>query len=139
MLIIIVMMMIALIIIIQNNNDCSNVVIAMMLVLQLTVIIISVYIMKPLQKQVIKNHNNNLIFLFREIATITYRSGPEWKQRFGRKLIDPAEPPSLCPSFEIEEYIMHQGETFSNKYDPNSLLYISKVSSKKLFCHWLCG
>ncbi|XP_030853716.1 uncharacterized protein LOC584214 [Strongylocentrotus purpuratus] len=65
--------------------------------------------------------------LAREIATITYRSGPEWKQRFGRKLIDPAEPPSLCPSFEIEEYIMHQGETFSNKYDPNSLLYISKA------------
>ncbi|XP_041481486.1 serine O-succinyltransferase-like [Lytechinus variegatus] len=65
--------------------------------------------------------------LAREIATITYRSGPEWKKRFGRKLIDPAEPPSLCPSFEIEEYIMHQGETFSTKYDPNSLLYISKA------------
>lgn len=65
--------------------------------------------------------------LAREIATITYRSGPEWKKRFGRKLIDPAEPPSLCPSFEIESYIMHQGETFCNKYDPNSLLYISKA------------
>ncbi|XP_072177133.1 uncharacterized protein [Diadema setosum] len=65
--------------------------------------------------------------LAREIATITYRSGPEWKERFGRKLIDEDEPPSLCPSFEIEAYIMHQGEAFCNKYDPNSLLYISKA------------
>nr|XP_054770422.1 uncharacterized protein LOC129278238 [Lytechinus pictus] len=81
-------------------------------------------------KQFIKINHRNLILSFlviREIATITYRSGPEWKKRFGRKLVDPAEPPSLCPSFEIEEYIMHQGETFSTKYDPNSLLYISKA------------
>ncbi|XP_071489149.1 uncharacterized protein [Diadema antillarum] len=67
------------------------------------------------------------IKLAREIATMTYRSGPEWKERFGRKLIDEDEPPSLCPSFEIEAYIMHQGETFCNKYDPNSLLYITKA------------
>ena len=64
---------------------------------------------------------------FRELATMTYRSGPEWGQRFGRKRIDPKAPNTLCPTFEIESYLEHQGESFSTKYDPNSLLYISKV------------
>lgn len=58
-----------------------------------------------------------------EIATITYRSGPEWDQRFGRQLrplpsttdpiaprIDPTKPrtPALCPDFLIESYLDHQ-------------------------------
>lgn len=64
--------------------------------------------------------------LAREIATMTYRSGPEWDERFGRKRISD-DPPSLCPTFVIENYLEHQGETFSTKFDPNSLLYISKA------------
>ncbi|KAH3682266.1 hypothetical protein WICPIJ_006776 [Wickerhamomyces pijperi] len=63
--------------------------------------------------------------LSREIATITYRSGPEWELRFGRDRI--AEKPSLCPDFLIETYLDHQGEKFSIEYDPNSLLYVSKA------------
>lgn len=44
-----------------------------------------------------------------EIATITYRSGPEWDVRFGRKLRDDqARLPSLCPDFLIETYLDHQ-------------------------------
>lgn len=57
-----------------------------------------------------------------EIATITYRSGPEWDQRFGRKFrplppserpsspTDPTAPrtPALCPDFLIETYLDHQ-------------------------------
>ncbi|GFN92855.1 homoserine o-acetyltransferase [Plakobranchus ocellatus] len=65
--------------------------------------------------------------LAREIATITYRSGPEWGIRFGRGLINENEPVSLCPTFLIESYLEHQGESFSTLYDPNSLLYISKA------------
>lgn len=64
--------------------------------------------------------------LAREIATMTYRSGPEWDERFGRKRIS-EEDPSLCPTFLIESYLEHQGESFSTKFDPNSLLYISKA------------
>ncbi|XP_074654875.1 uncharacterized protein LOC141908652 [Tubulanus polymorphus] len=63
----------------------------------------------------------------REIATISYRSGPEWNQRFARKKINPDTDPSLCPTFLIESYIDYQGESFCMKYDPNSLLYISKA------------
>jgi len=65
--------------------------------------------------------------LAREIATITYRSGPEWEQRFGRRRADPTRPPALCPDFLIETYLDHAGEKFCLEYDANSLLYISKA------------
>ncbi|KAK5816822.1 homoserine O-acetyltransferase [Linnemannia elongata] len=65
--------------------------------------------------------------LAREIATISYRSGPEWEQRFGRKRAQPTTTPSLCADFLIETYLDHQGERFCLQYDPNSLLYVSKA------------
>ncbi|KAH9819079.1 Alpha/Beta hydrolase protein [Melampsora americana] len=74
--------------------------------------------------------------LARQIATITYRSGPEWEQRFSRrrqnstKLNDKSKeisPPVLCPDFLIESYLDHQGEQFCLKYDANSLIYLSKA------------
>ncbi|KAK3748648.1 hypothetical protein QZH41_015348 [Actinostola sp. cb2023] len=65
----------------------------------------------------------------REVATITYRSGPEWEERFGRKRMqsDGEIKPNFCPEFEIESYLDYQGDSFCVKYDPNSLLYISKA------------
>lgn len=77
--------------------------------------------------------------LARQIATFTYRSGPEWEQRFGRarrvapRTSDAGEgeeqelDPALCPDFLIETYLDHQGEQFCLKYDANSLIYISKA------------
>ncbi|KZT72572.1 homoserine acetyltransferase [Daedalea quercina L-15889] len=81
--------------------------------------------------------------LARQIATITYRSGPEWDQRFGRRLRPPPQSsqqsstrardsgsprvPALCPDFLIETYLDYQGESFCLKYDANSLIYISKA------------
>lgn len=64
--------------------------------------------------------------LAREVATITYRSGPEWEQRFGRDRADPTRAPALCPDFLIETYLDHAGEKFCLEYDANSLLYVSK-------------
>ena len=51
-----------------------------------------------------------------EIATITYRSGPEWDQRFARQVRPVPESesqsaprmPALCPDFLIETYLDHQ-------------------------------
>jgi homoserine acetyltransferase len=63
----------------------------------------------------------------REIATVTYRSGPEWEQRFGRRRADPSRPPALCPDFLIETYLDHAGEKWCLQYDANSLLYVSKA------------
>ncbi|RKU45454.1 hypothetical protein DL546_007591 [Coniochaeta pulveracea] len=65
--------------------------------------------------------------LAREIATVTYRSGPEWELRFARRRADPTKPPALCPDFLIETYLDHAGEKFCLTYDPNSLLYVSKA------------
>ncbi|PHH88450.1 hypothetical protein CDD83_7515 [Cordyceps sp. RAO-2017] len=65
--------------------------------------------------------------LAREIATVTYRSGPEWEQRFGRRRADARKPPALCPDFLIETYLDHAGEKWCLNYDPNSLLYVSKA------------
>ncbi|KAK4949238.1 Serine O-succinyltransferase [Elasticomyces elasticus] len=65
--------------------------------------------------------------LAREIATITYRSGPEWEKRFGRQRADPSRPPALCPDFLIETYLDHAGEKWCLEYDANSLLYVSKA------------
>lgn len=65
--------------------------------------------------------------LAREIATITYRSGPEWEQRFGRRRADASKPPALCPDFLIETYLDHAGEKWCLEYDANSLLYVSKA------------
>jgi len=65
--------------------------------------------------------------LAREIATVTYRSGPEWEQRFGRRRADASRPPALCPDFLIETYLDHAGEKWCLNYDPNSLLYVSKA------------
>jgi homoserine O-acetyltransferase len=63
--------------------------------------------------------------LAREIGTISYRSGPEWEERFARKRVGPR--PSFGPDFQIEGYLDHQGSKFSKEYDPNSLLFISKA------------
>eukprot|EP00048_Salpingoeca_helianthica_P002638 m.59128 g.59128 ORF g.59128 m.59128 type:complete len:434 (+) comp12219_c0_seq1:289-1590(+) len=62
----------------------------------------------------------------REIATISYRSGPEWEQRFGRSRVREG-PHSFCPDFLVETYLDHQGSQAAHKYDPNSLLYLSKA------------
>ena len=44
------------------------------------------------------------------MATISYRSGPEWEQRFGRMRMEESNTvtPSFCPEFEIESYLDYQ-------------------------------
>lgn len=65
--------------------------------------------------------------LARQIATVTYRSGPEWEMRFGRRRADETKRPALCPDFLIETYLDHAGEKWCLEYDANSLLYVSKA------------
>lgn len=65
--------------------------------------------------------------LAREIATVTYRSGPQWEKRFGRRRADPSKQRALCPDFLIETYLDHAGEKFCLEYDANSLLYVFKA------------
>ena len=62
----------------------------------------------------------------RAIGTITYRSGPEWQERFGRSRTT-EDAPRLAEDFEVEGYLAHQAEKFCLQYDANSYLYISKA------------
>jgi homoserine O-acetyltransferase len=62
----------------------------------------------------------------REIGTLTYRSGPEWMERFGRQRVND-DTPRLDEDFQVESYLAYQGDKFCLQYDPNSYLYISKA------------
>lgn len=62
----------------------------------------------------------------REIGTLTYRSGPEWMERFGRTRIKD-DAPRLDEDFQVESYLAYQGDKFCLQYDPNSYLYVSKA------------
>jgi homoserine O-acetyltransferase len=62
----------------------------------------------------------------REMGTLTYRSGPEWMERFGRQR-SKDEVPRLDEDFQVESYLAYQGDKFCLQYDPNSYLYISKA------------
>jgi homoserine O-acetyltransferase len=66
------------------------------------------------------------LHLARQIGTITYRSGPEWDRRFARERSSPTAE-LLEPEFEVESYLMHQGDRFVGGYDANSYLYVSKA------------
>jgi hypothetical protein len=58
----------------------------------------------------------------------SYRSGPEWAERFGRrKVTEQHDHVTLKPDFLIETYIDYQGSKWVGQYDPNSLLYVSKA------------
>lgn len=47
--------------------------------------------------------------LAREIATISYRSGPEWETRFGRGRVEEESTPTITnPDFLIEQYLDYQ-------------------------------
>ena len=64
--------------------------------------------------------------LARQIGTITYRSGPEWDRRFARERIEESEP-SFDQDFQVESYLVHQGDRFVGSFDANSYLYLSKA------------
>jgi homoserine O-acetyltransferase len=76
----------------------------------------------------------------RMMAHITYLSDESMDQKFGRrrtKSSTPAGadlPPAGAPAaytfdvqFEVESYLRHQGESFINRFDANSYLYITRA------------
>eukprot|EP00919_Chromeraceae_sp_WS-2016_P052252 GHVR01123913.1.p1 GENE.GHVR01123913.1~~GHVR01123913.1.p1 ORF type:complete len:607 (+),score=140.85 GHVR01123913.1:31-1821(+) len=66
--------------------------------------------------------------LARVIGTITYRSGPDFERRFGRKRVGAVTAEgALGADFALEQYLEHQAIKFSRVYDPNTLVLISKA------------
>lgn len=75
-----------------------------------------------------KKYPNKGLAVARMMAHITYLSENGLHTKFGRKLQDKK---SLSYGFEIdfqiESYLMHQGMSFVERFDPNSYLYVTKA------------
>jgi homoserine O-acetyltransferase/O-succinyltransferase len=64
----------------------------------------------------------------RMAAHVTYMSEQSLHTRFGRKLQDRASVSyGFEADFQIESYLRHQGQTFVNRFDANSYLYITRA------------
>jgi homoserine O-acetyltransferase/O-succinyltransferase len=64
----------------------------------------------------------------RMIGHITYLSEKSMHQKFGRKLQDKAEYGyDFRTDFQVESYLRYKGDSFVDRFDANSYLYISKA------------
>lgn len=64
----------------------------------------------------------------RMMAHITYLSEVGMGEKFGRRIQDADEPRfGLEVDFQVESYLQHQGESFLERFDANSYLYLSRV------------
>lgn len=61
-------------------------------------------------------------------AHITYLSEPALHRKFGRRLQDRDAPTfSFDADFQVESYLRHQGESFVERFDANSYLYVTRA------------
>lgn len=64
----------------------------------------------------------------RQIGHITYLSEDSMKEKFGRNLQhNPELVFQFTEEFEVESYLQHKGTAFTNRFDANSYLYITKA------------
>jgi homoserine O-acetyltransferase len=65
----------------------------------------------------------------RMMAHITYVSDASMDRKFGRRKKNPAngETYNFDVQFEVESYLRHQGQSFINRFDANSYLYITRA------------
>jgi homoserine O-acetyltransferase len=65
----------------------------------------------------------------RMMAHITYLSDAGMDRKFGRRKRESAggEAYTFDAQFEVESYLRHQGESFINRFDANSYLYITRA------------
>lgn len=62
----------------------------------------------------------------RMMAHITYVSDQSMDRKFGRRKRDAAES-GPAGQFEVESYLQHQGQSFINRFDANTYLYITRA------------
>jgi homoserine O-acetyltransferase len=64
----------------------------------------------------------------RMLAHITYLSDESMRQKFGRELRDKDDYSyEFGIDFQVESYLQHQGESFTERFDANSYLYITRA------------
>jgi homoserine O-acetyltransferase len=71
---------------------------------------------------------NHGLAVARMVGHVTYLSEYSMKRKFGRTLQprDEATADEAAP-FAVESYLHHQGESFVNRFDPNSYLYLTRA------------
>lgn len=66
--------------------------------------------------------------LARMIGHITYLSEESMRQKFGRRIQDAVEPRyGFDVDFEVESYLAYQGQSFVERFDANTYLYMTRV------------
>jgi len=63
----------------------------------------------------------------RMLGHITYLSDAGLERKFGRRAPEPRAYAIDAREFEVERYLDHQGRSFVQRFDANSLLYITKA------------
>ena len=64
----------------------------------------------------------------RMICHVTYLSDEAMREKFGRRLHRSALSFNFDGDFQVESYLHHQGKKFVDRFDANSLLYITKAA-----------
>jgi len=66
--------------------------------------------------------------LARMIGHITYLSEESMREKFGRRIQDAPEPRyGFDVDFEVESYLHYQGQSFVERFDANTYLYLTRV------------
>jgi homoserine O-acetyltransferase len=63
----------------------------------------------------------------RMMAHITYLSDEGLEMKFGRERVAQQARTLFDPEFQVESYLRYQGQSFVNRFDANSYLYLSKA------------
>ena len=70
----------------------------------------------------------NGLAVARMVGHISYLSEQGMQERFGRKLQEKADYEfSFNADFQVESYLRHQGNSFVERFDANSILYITRA------------
>ena len=64
----------------------------------------------------------------RMIGHVTYLSDEAMREKFGRRLHSDTLSFNFTGDFQVESYLHHQGKKFVDRFDANSLLYITKAA-----------
>ena len=70
---------------------------------------------------------NRGLALARMVGHITYMSDKSMEEKFGRRFKDDCNLLKFTGDFEVEGYLQYRGKTFTNRFDANSYLYITKA------------
>ncbi|WP_088032625.1 homoserine O-acetyltransferase MetX [Evansella clarkii] len=72
----------------------------------------------------------NGLSLARMVGMVTYRSGRLFSQRFHRETKDEWGENHSEVAYQVESYLLYQGDKFTKRFDPNSYLYLLKAMDR---------